>query len=514
MQHPGLAEASGGIGRAAALALFAAGAAAFLAFGAWRAQAEPAGPQSLSSATPRLKPEPTTATPASRKAIRAAAPGRLALVGPSDFPPPFVLDGDLTRPPSVQTGVARAPLAVAYARDLSDGPHPVVVIVNKNEALVEALRRAGVRAEDRNAAAYAFGKHYNLRRLLPGQELALTIAEPNRTLFQMVAAGHAPDDAYLMALEFRIGVEKRLSLKRRPDGGFDAEASAVALMPRVAAVSGRIEGSLYLAAKRAGAPDPIIGELANIFAYDVDFQREIIDGDEFEAIYEMLYDEDGEFVGTGDILYGRLSWRNRARQKGYYRFASTEGGRAEYFDASGESARRLLMKTPIDGARLSSGFGSRRHPILGYMKAHQGVDFAAPRGTPIKAAGSGVVERAGPWSTYGNYIRIRHANGYKTAYAHLNSIRKGIRPGKRVDQGDIIGYVGTTGRSTGPHLHYEVHLNNKPVNPQNLKIATGVTLRGAELSRFKSARDAIDAMRLPAENPPDLLAEADRPKAM
>jgi murein DD-endopeptidase MepM/ murein hydrolase activator NlpD len=157
------------------------------------------------------------------------------------------------------------------------------------------------------------------------------------------------------------------------------------------------------------------------------------------------------------------------------------------------------MKTPIDGARLSSGFGTRRHPILGYAKAHKGVDFAAPRGTPVMAAGDGVVERAGPYGTFGNYIRIRHAQGYKTAYAHLNAIKKGVRTGARVRQGEVIGYVGSTGRSTGPHLHYEVHFKDRAVNPQSLKIATGYELGGKELQRFKEQRDRIDAMRMPVE---------------
>lgn len=166
------------------------------------------------------------------------------------------------------------------------------------------------------------------------------------------------------------------------------------------------------------------------------------------------------------------------------------------------------MKTPIDGARLSSGFGTRKHPILGYAKAHKGVDFAAPRGTPVKAAGDGVVERASPYGSFGNYVKIRHANGYETAYAHLNGFAKGMRAGKRVDQGDIIAYVGTTGRSTGPHLHYEVHYKGQAVNPQKLKIATGVSLTGSDLARFKAERDRIDSMRKPAiVEPPSLLAQ-------
>jgi murein DD-endopeptidase MepM/ murein hydrolase activator NlpD len=191
-----------------------------------------------------------------------------------------------------------------------------------------------------------------------------------------------------------------------------------------------------------------------------------------------------------------MKWRGRTKEKGYYRFAAANGGaRVDYFDSKGESAKRLLMKTPVDGARLSSGFGRRRHPISGYTKQHKGVDFAAPRGTPIKAAGDGVVERADRYGGYGNYVRIRHGMGFKTAYAHLSGFAKGMRAGKRVEQGDVIGYVGSTGASTGPHLHYEVLEKNRHVNPQNLKVATGVSLAGAELEKFRTARDALDAMR-------------------
>lgn len=455
---------------------------------------------------PRLKPDAAADEEASAP---SSSPGRLIALGQTflasddDAPPAFFPLGELA--PSLPP---RAPLSVAYAGDVTDGPQTVRVALTKGETFVDALRRAGVRAEDRNAAAYAFGEHQNLRALRPGQEFVLTTAEPNKTLFQLASA-NAPSEAHLLSLDFRPDSENHISVKRAPGGGFDAAKNTVALTSRLVGISGRINGSLYYSAKSVGAPDEVIAALADMFAYDVDFQREIFGGDEFEAIFEVKYDDKGRMVGAGDILYGRLKWRGRTKEKGYYLFADYRGGRknGDYFDAAGQSAKRLLMKTPIDGARLSSGFGTRKHPILGYAKAHKGVDFAAPRGTPIKAAGDGVVERAGPWGSFGNYIKIRHANGYKTAYAHLNGFARGVRAGARVDQGDIIGYVGTTGRSTGPHLHYEVHLNNVQVNPQNLKIATGVELKGAELAAFRAVRDHINAMRMPAEPDSNLVAK-------
>ena len=179
----------------------------------------------------------------------------------------------------------------------------------------------------------------------------------------------------------------------------------------------------------------------------------------------------------------------------FYRFTTEDDGLTDFYDANGEAARKFLMKTPINGARLSSHYGKRKHPVLGYTKLHKGTDFAAPRGTPIYAAGNGVIERASRWSSYGNYIRIRHANGYKTAYAHLNGYAKGIKSGKRVKQGDVIGYVGTTGRSTGPHLHYEVLVNGKQVNAMRLDLPTGRKLTGDMLEQFKAEKARIDAIR-------------------
>jgi murein DD-endopeptidase MepM/ murein hydrolase activator NlpD len=450
---------------------------------------------------PTLKPKAGSAS-GSMGAARVLSLASVFLADESDRPAPFFFEADLD--PSA--GAARS--LTIFEGDMPSAPRELRLSLVKGETFVDVLRRAGVRTEDRNEAALAFGKEFNLRRLRPGQEFAVTVADPYMTYFQLISAT-SPPAAFLLSLDFQLDHENRVRLTRNDDGAFVATRHETPLATRIAAVRGRIDGSLYLSAKRQGAPDEVIAALAQMFAYDVDFQRDIFGGDEFEAIFEVRFDESGELVAGGDILYGRLNWRSRSKEKGYYRFETADGGdKADYFDASGESARRLLMKTPIDGARLSSGFGTRRHPILGYQKAHKGVDFAASRGTPIMAAGDGVVERAGPYGSFGNYVRIRHAQGYKTAYAHMNAIKKGVRTGARVRQGDVIGYVGSTGRSTGPHLHYEVHLKDKPVNPQSLKIATGYELGGKELARFRLVRDGIDAMRAPAAEEASNLAAA------
>lgn len=446
----------------------------------------------------RTAPATTTQTSTTARADQPLRLGSMQLAAAEDRPPPFFFINDLKR-----REISRTPAALAFSGDIHREFSEQSVRISRGENFVDALKRAGVSAADRNEAAYAFGKHYNLRRLRPGQEFALTLGWPNQTLFQLAAEGSEPQ-ARLLALDFRPDPENRIAVRRDRRGALAAEKISIPLTTRTMAVSGLINGSLYESAKAVGAPDAVIADLADAFAYDVDFQREIFGGDEFEAIFEVKYDDQGRLVAAGDIVYARLNWRGRREEKGYYRFASKEDGdRADFYDAAGQSARRLLMKTPIDGARLSSGFGTRRHPISGYRRAHKGVDFAAPRGTPIKAAGDGVVERADRYGSFGNYIRIRHANGYKTAYAHLKGFRSGVRKGKRVRQGDIIGYVGSTGRSTGPHLHYEVHLNGKAVNPQRLRIATGKQLKGSDLERFKAERDRIDAMRQPqVANPP------------
>ena len=247
-------------------------------------------------------------------------------------------------------------------------------------------------------------------------------------------------------------------------------------------VSGKIETSLYGAMKKAGLSELIINEIIRIYSFDVDFQRDIYEGDYFEALFSRRKNDQGKTVQIDDPEYLVLS--SRGTPLTYYLYTNDDF--SEYFDENGKGMTKSLMKTPINGARLSSNYGMRKHPILGYDKMHKGVDFAAPTGTPIFAAGNGVVEFAGKNGGYGNYIRIRHDSTYKTAYAHLNGFKKGVYGGVRVKQGDVIGFVGSTGRSTGPHLHYEIIVNGKQVNPATLKLPSGRKLNNKQLEDFKS----------------------------
>jgi murein DD-endopeptidase MepM/ murein hydrolase activator NlpD len=278
----------------------------------------------------------------------------------------------------------------------------------------------------------------------------------------------------------------------RQDNKFTANKIEKVLYKKTSLSEGIIKSSLFRAAQKDNIEAEVIVEFARIFGFEIDFQRDIRKNDIFQIVYNKYVDDDGELQKNGKIIYAYM--KNKGREIELYRFVDQKGI-AGYYQTNGKSIEKALMKTPINGARLSSTFGMRKHPILGYNKMHRGTDFAAPKGTPIMASGSGTVEVVKWWGAYGKYIRIKHNTKYKTAYAHLNSYARGIRPGAKVRQGQIIGYVGSTGRSTGPHLHYEVLVNGKRKNSQRLKLPSGRTLRGSDREKFEISRIKIDVMR-------------------
>ena len=230
-----------------------------------------------------------------------------------------------------------------------------------------------------------------------------------------------------------------------------------------------------------------------MFSFDLDFQRDIKKNTVVSISYEKTYVENASEFSIGDIDYAKIEIGKNNLE--YFKFLTDEGF-IDYFNREGKNVKKSILKTPLDGARLSSNFGMRKHPISGFNKMHKGIDFAAPIGTPIYAGGNGIVEYVGTNGGYGKYIRIRHNNEYKTAYAHLNSYKKGISKGVRVNQGEVIGYVGNTGRSTGPHLHYEIIYQNKQINPLTLKLPSGKILKGEELKRFEKDYKMILANHL------------------
>jgi murein DD-endopeptidase MepM/ murein hydrolase activator NlpD len=251
---------------------------------------------------------------------------------------------------------------------------------------------------------------------------------------------------------------------------------------------GEVNSSLFAAGEREGVPLAVMASLIRAYSHEVDFQRDLRRGDKFEVLYDQPTAKDGTPVGQGVVIYAALTMGGRKLP--LYRVTFGDGA-VDYFDAKGRSIKRSLLRTPVDGARVSSTYGMRRHPILGYSKMHKGTDFAAARGTPILAAGSGVVEMARYNGAYGRFILLRHNRRTQTAYAHMSRFAKGIHDGARVQQGDVIGYVGTTGRSTGPHLHYEVRIDKKQVNPMSVSMPVGRILEGKVLRQFKKGQSKI-----------------------
>ena len=253
-----------------------------------------------------------------------------------------------------------------------------------------------------------------------------------------------------------------------------------------------ITNSLYNSAINLGIKPNVIIEFARLYGFQVDFQRDIWKNDSFQIIYEEFKNEKGNVVDTGDIIYANLNLQNTDLQ--LYKF-EYEKNKIDYFDENGKSVRKTLMKTPINGARLSSSFGKRKHPILGYNKLHTGTDFASPKNTPIMASGDGIISRAKWCGGGGNCIKIKHNSVYQTVYAHLSKFGRGIKKGVRVKQGQIIGYVGSTGMSTGPHLHYEVIENGRKINSQKLKLPSGRILKGKDRNLFEVNKIKIDVLK-------------------
>jgi len=278
------------------------------------------------------------------------------------------------------------------------------------------------------------------------------------------------------------------------DGRFVASHVAANLSSKVLVRRGTMDAdSFYSSAVAAGISDSLIPVFAKALAFDFDFQREVHLGDAFEAAFEQEVNASGEPVGAPTLLYASLTTANKSSS--VYRFIPPGEREPQWFDSSGRSIVRALMRTPVDGARVSSKFGFRTHPILGYQKLHKGTDFAAPIGTPIYASGNGVVEWAAIKGANGNLTILRHDNGWQTYYLHQNHFAAGIAPGVHVAQGQQIGEIGTTGRSTGPHLHYEVHVGGQPVDPLGIQTESGQTLSGQALIAFAKERDRIDVSR-------------------
>ncbi len=363
--------------------------------------------------------------------------------------------------------------------------------LTKNETLASELANRGVPQATAQALAAAIDPVYPIERIQVGTKFEVT--------FDRQIDFYGREVTFPVELTFKTNSNETVTVDSDEDGQFsaqidgapDPEAPKVAEKPVITQFRSvaQIGAGLYSTAKDNKIPDYIVSEFTRVFSYDVDFQRQVKAADTFELFYG------NPFTGTSNkrkvLHFAKLTSDGETRV--YYRF-TTAAGQTSYFDENGRSAARSLLKTPVSGARLTSGFGMRVHPLLAYSKMHTGVDFGAPSGTPIHAAGDGIIEQAGRESGYGNVIEIQHNKSYKTMYAHMRSFAAGIRAGVRVNQGQVIGYVGTTGRSTGPHLHYEVRINDRPVNPTSIRTAGGNQLAGKDLVNFKVNKIKVLAM--------------------
>lgn len=352
-----------------------------------------------------------------------------------------------------------------------------IVSARRGTTLMDLLSDADVPASEAAQAITALRTVYDPRRLRAGQEVTM-VFEPRRG---------APDR--FVGLELNTDPVRSISVARDDDGGFASSENVKTVERRTSAATGIIRSSLFEAGQAANVPVAVMMDMIRLFSHEVDFQRDLQPNDRFAVFYENETTEDGTLVRHGAILFASLVLSGK--EMSLYRH--TPSGGADYFDRDGGSIRRSLLRTPIEGAKLTSGFGLRHHPILGYTKLHKGLDFGAPTGTPVFAAGRGVIEEIGRKGDYGNYVRIRHDTDTATAYAHLSRFASGMTKGTRVDQGEVVAFVGTTGRSTGPHLHYEVQLKGKSVDPRRIDLPTGEKLTGRALAEFQATRQAIDS---------------------
>jgi murein DD-endopeptidase MepM/ murein hydrolase activator NlpD len=344
-----------------------------------------------------------------------------------------------------------------------------VLLVRQGDTLAELLDGAGIAPGEVHRLVTALAPIFTPKALRPGHEIAIR-PDPERE-----------DSLEEFELELAPG---RTIRARAKDDGWQVEELLAPQRRMLATASGVIDGGLYPAMTAAGLPPGLALSLIRALGHEIDFQRDLQPGDRFSVLFERFRDDEGDLLGHGRVLQAELVLSGR--RLAIWRH-ETADGTADWFDTEGRSLRRAFLRTPLDGARISSGFGMRSHPVLGYTRLHRGMDFAAPTGTPVYAAANGTVVSARYEGAYGRIVRLRHAGGIETRYAHLSRIARGIAPGRRVRQGDVIGAVGSTGLSTGPHLHYEVVVAGRPVDPAR-RTTQSVQLAGRELAAFRTAQ--------------------------
>tara|TARA_B100000900_G_scaffold175445_1_gene148842 strand:- start:1987 stop:3279 length:1293 start_codon:yes stop_codon:yes gene_type:complete len=349
--------------------------------------------------------------------------------------------------------------------------------IKSGETFNKILENYSVEKKEIIKIKNSLNKKINLNKLNTKQIIQFSLDKTNNKIIEFI---------------FQASNTQKIYLKRNIDNdNFNEKILSIKLEKEIIYKENIILQSLYKSALEEFIPPNTIIEFARIYGFQVDFQRDIRKKDKFQIMYEVYLDENRKLVETGEILFANLSLSGQDNILYYFDKEDSEG----HYDRNGKSVKKALMKTPINGARLSSPFGMRKHPIDGFNKMHRGTDFAAPMGTPIMASGDGVVKKVGWCGGGGNCVKIRHNSTYQTVYAHMSKFARGIKPGVRVKQGQTIGYVGSTGKSTGPHLHYEVIVNGKKVNSQKLKLPSGKILKGKNRKLFETAKIKLDVLK-------------------
>ena len=349
--------------------------------------------------------------------------------------------------------------------------------INVGETFDQILEEYSVEKSEIKQVKKELGKKINLNKLDVNQKFSFTIDQTSSVIKEFIFQTSNTEKIYLT--------------REKETDKFDQKILVTKLNKNIFYDESIILESLYKSASNQKIPASIIIEFARIYGFQVDFQRDIRKRDSFQIMYEVFLDDKKNIIETGNVLYANLKLSGEDNSLYYFDSKKNEG----HYDKSGKSVQKALMKTPINGARLSSSFGMRKHPIDGFNKMHKGTDFAAPMGTPIMASGNGVIKKAGWCGGGGNCVVIKHNSTYKTVYAHMSKFAKGIRKGTRVKQGQTIGFVGSTGKSTGPHLHYEVIVNGKRINSQTLKLPSGKILKGNERKVFETKRIKLDVLK-------------------
>jgi len=375
--------------------------------------------------------------------------------------------------PFVETPTAE-PTPAKMAEVAPYVPPEETFTLKRGETLITLLRRATIDRANAHAVVNKLAKITNLRRMQAGQTIRIK-RQPK-------------DGRKLDAIRVRDTFSEEATVQFQ-NGRYQPTREPMETYGLTQLIEGEITDSLYLSAVRAGMPKKVIVDLIRLMSFDIDFEREIRVGDQFAVYFERDYSPVFGDIDNGRILRAKLTLRKRILDVYFYKDSK---GLEGYYDNKGRSTRRALMKTPLDVAVLTSSYGKRKHPVLGYTRMHKGSDFRAPTGTPIMAAGDGIIEMSTRNGSYGKYVRIRHNGTYKTAYAHLSKYGKGIKKGRRVKQGQIIGYSGSTGRVTGAHLHYEVMVGGRQVNPMRLKLPSGTQLVGENLKAMHNTRTIIN----------------------